>query len=104
MINKTYILRYLPLFEKDLIEITNYIKNVLQNESAALKLVDDVENAILKRLDHPTIFASYRSKKVRKDTYYTIHVHNFIVFYVVIDNVMEVRRLMYGARNIDNYL
>lgn len=42
MINKTYTLRYLPLFEKDLIEITNYIKNVLQNESAALKLVDNV--------------------------------------------------------------
>lgn len=49
MINKTYTLRYLPLFEKDLIEITNYIKNVLQNESAALKLVDDVIMFLLRK-------------------------------------------------------
>ena len=49
MINKTYTLRYLSLFEKDLIEITNYIKNVLQNESAALKLVDDVIMFLLRK-------------------------------------------------------
>ncbi len=59
MENKSYQLRYLPLFEQDLISTANYITNVLKNEDAALRLIDDV---------------------------------------------MEVRRLMYGARNTDRHL
>lgn len=59
MENKSYQLRYLPLFEQDLISTVNYITNVLKNEDAALRLIDDV---------------------------------------------MEVRRLMYGARDTDRHL
>lgn len=59
MENKSYKLRYLPLFEQDLISTANYITNVLKNEDAAIRLVDDV---------------------------------------------MEVRRLMYGARDTDRLL
>ncbi len=57
--NKSYQLRYLPLFEQDLISIANYITNVLKNEDAAKHLIDDV---------------------------------------------MEVRRLIYGARDMDRHL
>lgn len=42
MENKSYKLRYLPLFEQDLISTANYITNVLKNEDAAIRLVDDV--------------------------------------------------------------
>lgn len=59
MENKSYQLRYLPLFEQDLISTANYISNVLKNEDAALRMIDDV---------------------------------------------MEVRRLMYGARDTDRHL
>ncbi len=59
MENKSYQLRYLPLFEQDLISTANYITNVLKNEDAALRLIDDV---------------------------------------------MEVRRLIYGARDTDRHL
>lgn len=49
MENKSYSLRYLPIFETDLLSTINYITNVLKNESAALRLVDDIETSILKR-------------------------------------------------------
>ncbi len=52
MANKTYQLRYLPVFEEDLLNTVDYIANVLQNESAADQLIDDVESAILNRLDN----------------------------------------------------
>ncbi len=39
MRSEPYQLRYLPLFEQDLIETVDYIANVLQNESAAERLV-----------------------------------------------------------------
>ena len=53
MENKSYKLRYLPLFEQDLISTASYITNVLKNEDAAIRLVDDVEAAILERLNNP---------------------------------------------------
>ena len=59
MKTKSYKLRFLPLFEDDLNEITDYIANHLQNPSAALRLIDDT---------------------------------------------MEVRRLLYAKRNLDRCL
>ena len=104
MNKQTYKLTFLPLFEDDLLEFTNYITNTLQNPSAAHRLVDDVELAIIKRLEMPLSYAPYQSSKLRKHPYYRINVRNFSVFYVVIDDTMEVRRLLYSKRNIDELL
>lgn len=59
MQDKIYKLRYLPLFEQDLLDTVNYISKVLKNEEAAMRLINDI---------------------------------------------MEVRRLLYGARNMENLL
>lgn len=104
MNKQTYKLTFLPLFEKDLLEITNYITNTLQNPSAAHRLVDDIELAIIKRLEMPLSYAPYQSSKLRRHPYYRINVRNFSAFYVVIDDIMEVRRLLYSKRNIDELL
>ena len=90
MENKSYSLRYLPIFETDLLSTINYITNVLKNESAALRLVDDIETSILKRLENPLAFEPYRSAKKRDYAYYRIYVRNYVVYYVVIGDVMEV--------------
>lgn len=74
MKNKSYQLRYLPLFEQDLISTANYITNVLKNEDAALRLIDDVETAILERLNNPLAFEPYYSSKKRDYPYYRIYV------------------------------
>ena len=102
--NKSYQLRYLPIFEQDLISTANYIANVLKNEAAALRLIDDIEAAIMERLHNPVAFEPYRSTKKRDHLYYRIYVRNYVVYYVVIDDVMEVRSLMYGARDKDRHL
>ena len=104
MEDKFYRLRYLPIFEQDLISAVNYIANVLKNETAAMRLIDDVEAAVKERLNNPLAFEPYRSAKKRDYPYYRIYVRNYVVYYVVIDDVMEVRRLMYGARDIDRHL
>lgn len=38
MENKSYQLRYLPLFEQDLISTANYITNVLKNEDGSITI------------------------------------------------------------------
>ena len=99
-----YRLRYLPLFYEDMAEVTDYISNDLQNPDSALKLIDSTEKAILRRLDNPLIFQPIHSKRDRKHPYYRINVNNFAVFYVVIDDVMEVRRFLYSKRDIDSII
>ena len=99
MSEKHYELKFLPLFEKDLTEITDYITFRLGNPIAADKLAEAVEAAIYQRLPNAEAFEPYHSKRDRKYPYYRIQVKNFTVFYVVIGNVMEVRRILYGRRN-----
>ena len=82
MEEKRYELRILPLFEEKLQETADYIAFRLRNPIAA------------------EAFEPYRSKKDRKYVYYAIPVKNYLVFYVVIGHVMEVRTLVYGRRDL----
>jgi len=105
LLNKqTFKLTFLPLFEEDLLKVTDYITNTLQNPSSDHRLVDDIELTIVKRLEMPLSFAPYQSSKIRNHPYYRINVRNFSIFYVVIDDTMEVRRLLYSKRNIDELI
>lgn len=94
--------RYLPLFEQDVAETAYYIANVLQNPAAASRLIDEIEKAINKRLPNPAAYGKYRSVKDRKQPYYTIRVNNYLIFYVVNGNIMEMRRFIYCKRDLSN--
>ena len=102
--DKEYKVRYLPLFKDDLEQAVLYISNVLKNPASAQRLLDDVERSINERRQYPLAFELYHSFRQREHEYYKIPVGNFFVFYVVIDNVMEVRRFVYSKRDLDNLL
>ena len=104
MEDKHYKLRFLPMFEDDLNEIVDYVVDRLQNPEAAKHLVDMVQHAIQERLPHAEAFEPYPSAKERQYPYYRIYVRNYIIFYVVIDDVMEVRRILYNRRNMKNHI
>lgn len=104
MNGKQYRLSILPLFEDDLDEIVDYITVRLRNPNAAERLVDDVEAAIRKRLEMPERFEPYPSMRDREHPYDTIQVRNFTIFYVVIEDTMEVRRILYRRRDMRNLL
>ena len=101
---KKYTLRYLPLAEQDLSEIIDYIQNNLQNPIAAENTLSKIESAILERLESPESFALWPSKKKRSYPYRRINVGNYTVWYVVINDVMEVRRILYSRRNEENLI
>ncbi len=99
-----YKLQYLPKFFDDLERAANYIKYTLNKPSAANHLIDDVEKAILNRVEFCESFEPYESAKERKYKYHRIYVKNYIIYYVVIDDdpenkIMEVRRLLYKGRD-----
>lgn len=94
-----YSLHYLPIAQQDLLEIVDYIQNNLQNPIAAENTLTKIESAILERLKSPESFAIWPSKKKRDFPYRRINVGNYTVWYVVIDDVMEVRRILYSRRD-----
>ena len=107
MLNDNYQLRYLPLFYEDVKDVVMYIKYELSNPQAAGDFIDAVEQAILQRLPNCEGFEPYHSKRERRYPYYRIYVKNYVIYYVVIDDVadckiMEVRRCLYKRRDMEN--
>lgn len=101
---KPFELQYLPLFWDDLNDAVSYIADVLKAPKAAMKLLDEVEAGILAHLTSPTSAAIYKTTRQRPLPYYWFEVGNYMVFYVVFENVMEVRRFIYGARDLTRML
>jgi plasmid stabilization system protein ParE len=104
MEKRQYESKILPLFEHDLNAITDYIAYRLRNPDAADHLIDAVEKAIYERLPMAESFEPYHGIAEREFPYYRIKVNNYIIFYVVIDSVMEVRRIFYIKRNMKKLL
>lgn len=102
--DKKYEVTYLPLFYKDLDEITDYIMYQLNNPIAANNLLDEINQVIESRAYNPKNYEKYDSARRRKVTYYRIYVKKYIIFYTVKNNTMEVRRILYGRRNFAKLL
>lgn len=98
-------LRYLTLFYDDLEQTMTYIADQLCNPQAALRLINDVEAAIIDRLPIAECFEPYFSQKDRQNKYYRIYVGNYIIYYVLLyENgsiIMEMRRFLYKGKNRD---
>ena len=101
---KHYRLQYLPLFWDDLERAVFYIREVLKNPDAAERLLDRTEAAILEHAKEPAMAQVYKTTRRRPLPYYWFPVGNYMVFYVVYDGVMEVRRFIYGARDLTKML
>ena len=100
-----YTLKYLPIAKQDLSDAINFILNEYQNPIAAENTLDRIEKAIQDRLEYgPESFAIWPSTKNREHPYRRINVGNYTVWYVVIDNVMEIRRIQPARRNEENFL
>lgn len=104
MSDKQYKLSILPLFEDDLNEIVDYIVYRLKNPTAAENFIDTVEKAIYERLPYAEAFEQYHSARERQYPYYRIQVGNYSIFYVVIGDIMEVRRIIYSRRNLKKFI
>ena len=101
---KKYKIKYLPLFYKDLDNITDYIKYQLKNKIAADNFVNKLEKEINQRAYSPNFYEEYTSIRKRKNTYFRIYVDNYTTFYTVKDNTMEIRRILYSRRNFDKLI
>lgn len=104
MTNNKYIIKYTATFINQFNDILKYFINKLKNKVAAENFYNKVITEIERRSENPESYAKYMSGKKRKNIYYRIYVRNYTIFYIVRDNTMEIRRILYSKRNFDKII
>ena len=85
-----------PTFVDELDKAVAYIECKFKDFLAADRLITDAYDAIDKHLIAPTSFKPCYLPPLVDQPYYRINVRNFAVYYIVRDNVMEVRWFRYA--------
>lgn len=102
MAKNKYTIKYTATFIKQFDNILKYFIYKLKNKIAAENFYNEVIKEIEKRIDNPEGFEKYKSSRKRKNIYYRIYVKNYTIFYIVKDNTIEIRRILYSKRNFKN--
>ena len=101
---KKFKIRFMPLAIQDISEITDYIAIVLSAPQAAYDLLTKIDEAVGPLERFPFAFPTYKDTAFAKLGYRIRLVDNYLLFYVVIGNVVEIRRVIYAKRNLPELL
>lgn len=94
--NKKYRIEYLPIAQKDLEEILDYIQT--DNPGVALKLLDQIDKAVSQLADFPLMGIVPKDFRLQYLNYRMLVVESYLVFYVVKDDTVEIQRILHGKR------
>ncbi len=101
---KKYNIEYSKESKQDLIGIKQYIKYNLQESEIAEKLISKIRKEINDLKDNPEIYTIIDDDIIRKLEIRKLIVDNYIIFYRIKDNDIQIVRVMYGRRNWINLL
>lgn len=99
-----YNVEYSEESKQDLIGIKQYIKYNLQEQETAQKLISKIRTEINNLKCNPEIYAIIDDELINKLEIRKLIIDNYIVFYRIKNNNIEIVRIMYGRRNWINLL
>lgn len=94
-----YRLLIFPSAKQDLQDIVDYVNEL--SPEAALKLYDEIVEGIGSLTQMPERCPLLKSPVLKAKGYRVLIVHNCLVFYVVNDNKVEIRRILHGRRRYE---
>ncbi len=94
--NEIYQIRYLRTAEKDLLDIFEYIKK--DKPTAAESLLEKFDRSISQLADVPFIGVIPKDERFERLGYRMLIVSKYLVFDVVKGSVVQIRRIIHGAR------
>ncbi len=94
-----YKIEYLPVAQEDLLQILGYIAK--NNPPAAKDVIDKLDRAISGLVSFPLIGAIPKDERLKRLGYRMLIVEKYLVFYVVKDEVIEIRRVLHGSRKYE---
>ncbi len=101
---KKYNIEYSLDAKQDLIEIKQYIKYNLQEPEIAQKLILKIRKEISTLKNNPEIYTIIDDDIIKKLEIRKLIIDNYIVFYRIKNNNIQIVRIMYGRRNWINLL
>lgn len=101
---KKYNIEYSIESKQDLIEIKQYIKYNLQEPEIAQKLISKIKKEINSLKSNPEIYTIIDDDIIKRLEIRKLVIDNYIVFYRIKNNNIQIVRIMYGRRNWLNLL
>ena len=92
-----YRVEYLPLAYEDLDEVFNYIAT--ESAASAINLLGKIDEAVLHLEAFPEMGAIAKNRSLANKGYRIIIVEDYLIFYVVLGDIVEIRRIVSGRRN-----
>ena len=99
-----YGVEYSKEAKQDLIEIKKYIKEILHQPKAAQKITCGIIKQIDSLKENPKIYSIIDGNMLDKLQIRKFIVYNYIVFYRLKNNRIQIIRVLYGRRNWINLL
>ena len=99
---ETYKVKIYPAAKQDLMDIVDYLNTL--SHSAALKYYDEIVSEISSLSEVPERYPRPRDLALVAKGYRCLVVKKYIVFYVVIDDTVQIRRILYGRRDYNALL
>ena len=96
---KLYNVEYSEEARQDLLDIKKYVKYNLQESNTAEKLISKLKRTISNLKDNPEIYAIIDNNIIKKFEIRKIVVDNYIIFYRIKYDSIQIVRIMYGKRN-----
>ncbi|WP_231685742.1 type II toxin-antitoxin system RelE/ParE family toxin [Phosphitispora fastidiosa] len=93
---KKYQVRYLPSAEKDFMEIIEYIR--ADNPTAAMNFIDQIDETISQLELFPMMGQIPKERRLQSQNYRMLIIGNYLVFYSIKGNIVEIRRILHGKR------
>lgn len=90
---------YLPLAERDLLDALDYIAYTLDAPKAARDLLTAVDKTVNQIAVYPYACELYRTDRPMKDEIRKVPVKNYVLYYAVFQDRVEIRRFLHGRRD-----
>jgi addiction module RelE/StbE family toxin len=97
-------IKYLPSFQQELNAIVDYITFTLESPRAASNMLDELEKSINDLKIFPLAHRLYRPIKPIPTEYRVLTIKNYLVFYVVLKDTIEIHRIIYKKRNLSQLI
>ena len=104
MENNKYQLKIFPMARLDVEQIFDYIAVELCNPTAAIGQINDFEKAFENVCTFPESCPYINNEYVKDKSLRKLIVNNYIAFYRIKDNEIQVVRVLYGMRNYEPFL
>lgn len=102
--NNKYQLKIFPMAQLDMEQIFDYIAVELCNPTADIGQINDFEKAFDNVCTFPETCPYINNEYVKEKSLRKLIVNNYIAFYRVRDNEIQVVRVLYGMRNYEALL